>query len=400
VPIVVAVNKCDKPDAQPDRIRQELTSYDLLDEAWGGTTTIKNISATTGDGVDELMEHLSLESEMLELKANPAKKARGVIIESEISRGQGPVAWVLVQNGTLRVGEVFIAGKAYGRVRTMHNARGELLQEAGPSTPVVVTGFSEPADAGDMFVVLEDERVARAIASSRVARAKHKQGPAVRHVTLEDFHQHMLAGEMSELRIVIKADVQGSVDVLKTSLERQGNEEAQTKVVHVGVGGINESDVLLASASDAVIIGFHVTANAKVQKLAETEGVDIRTYRVIYEAIEDVRKALEGMLAPEERQVSTGHAEIRAIFRSSSAGNIAGCYVLDGNIERGARARLLRDDAIIADTKVGTLRREKDDARTVASGFECGIKLDNYEDIKEGDIIETYKIETVAKTLA
>lgn len=399
VPIVVAVNKCDKPDAQPDRIRQELTKYDLLDEAWGGSTQMRDISAINGDGVEDLMVLLGLESEMLELKANPKRSARGVVIESEISRGQGPVAWVLVQNGTLRIGDVFIAGKAYGRVRTMHNSRGESIEEAGPATPIVVTGFSEPADAGDVFAVLADERVAKGIAARRSDRAKSKQGPAVRHITLEDFHEHVLAGETSELRIVIKADVQGSVDVLKTSFERVGNEEVKTKVVHIGVGGINESDVLLASASDAVIIGFHVTANPKVQKLAESEGVDIHTYRVIYEAIEDVRKALEGMLAPEEKQVATGHAEIRSIFRSSSFGNIAGCYVLDGTIERGAFARLLRDDKILVETKIGTLRRIKDDAKSVATGFECGIKLDKYEDIKEGDIIETYRVDSIAKTL-
>jgi len=400
VPIVVAVNKCDKPDAQPDRIRQELTQFELVDEAWGGTTTIKDISAINGEGITELMEVLGLESELLELKANPKKRARGVIVESEISRGQGPVAWVLVQNGTLRVGDAFLAGTTYGRVRTMHNSRGESIQEAPPATPVVVTGFSGPPDAGDVFAVLEEERLAKDIAESRADRAKSKQGPAVRHITLEDFHEHVLAGDTSELRIVIKADVQGSVDVLRSSFERVGNQEVMTKVVHVGVGGINESDVLLASASDAVIIGFHVSANPKVQKLAESEGVDIRTYRVIYEAIEDVRKALEGMLAPEEKQVSTGHAEIRTIFRSSSFGNIAGCYVLDGNIDRGANARLLRDDKILVESKIGTLRRIKDDAKTVATGFECGIKLDNYEDIKEGDIIETYRIDSIAKTLS
>jgi translation initiation factor IF-2 len=399
VPIVVAVNKCDKPNAQPDRIRQELTQHELMEESWGGTTQIKDISAINGDGVTELLELLELESEMLELKANPNKAARGVVVESEISRGQGPVAWVLVQNGTLRVGDVFLAGTTYGRVRTMHNSRGESVEEAGPATPVVVTGFSDPPDAGDVFTVLAEERMARDIAESRSDRQKSKQGPAARHVTLEDFHEHVLAGDTSELRIVIKADVQGSVDVLKSSFERVGNQEVQTKVVHVGVGGINESDVLLASASDAVIIGFHVAANPKAQKLAESEGVDIHTYRVIYEAIEDVRKALEGMLKPEEKQVSTGHAEIRTIFRSSSFGNIAGCYVLDGNIDRGSMARLIRDDKILVESKIGTLRRIKDDARTVATGFECGIKLDKYEDIKEGDIIETYRIDTIAKTL-
>jgi len=398
VPIVVAVNKCDKPNAQPERIRQELTQHELVDEQWGGKTIIKDISALTGDGVSELMELLVLEAEMLELKANPNKKARGTIVESEISRGLGPVAWVLVQTGTLRIGDVFLAGDCYGRVRSMQNARGEDVEEAGPSTPVVVTGFSGPPDAGDTFVVLEEERVARTIAEKRAELAKQRSQRRP-HVTLEDFHDLMMAGEKKELNVVIKADVQGSVDVLETSFQKIGNEEVKVTVVHSGVGGVNESDVLLASASDAVVIGFHVTANARVQKLAEEEGVEIRTYRVIYEAIDAVRSALEGMLAPESREVVIGHVEIRQIFRSSAVGNIAGCYVLDGEVSRGSLVRITRDDVIIYDGKIATLRREKDDAKTVQSGFECGIRLERFDDIKEGDIIEVYKLEEVAKTL-
>lgn len=400
VPIVVAVNKIDKPDAQPDRIRQELTRFELLDEAWGGKTIIRNISAKTGDGIEELLELLSLQAELLELKANPDRRARGVIIESEISRGQGPVAWVLVQKGTLRVGDVFLAGETFGRVRSIHNSRGESITEAGPATPVVVTGFSAPPDAGDPFAAVEDERAARAIAEKRTDLAKQKQGRAVRRVTLEDFHEQMMAGEKNVLNVLVKADVQGSVDVLESSLVKVGNQEVEVKLVHTGVGGINESDVLLASASDAVIIGFHVGASPRAQKLAEQEGVDIRTYRVIYEAIEDVRLALEGMLTPESKEVVTGHVEIRQVFRSSSFGNIAGCYVLDGEVQRGSLARLMRDDTIVYEGRVATLRREKDDARTVSTGYECGIKLDSYEDIKPGDIIETYRVESVAKTLA
>ncbi|MCL4692251.1 MAG: translation initiation factor IF-2 [Candidatus Hydrogenedentes bacterium] len=400
VPIVVAINKIDKPDAQPDRIRQELTRFDLVDEAWGGKTIIRNISAKTGDGIEELLELLGLQAELLELKANPDRRARGLIIESEISRGQGPVAWVLVQKGTLRVGDIFLAGETFGRVRSIHNSRGESVTEAGPATPVVVTGFSAPPDAGDHFAAVEDERAARAIAEKRADLAKQKQGRAVRRVTLEDFHEQMMAGEKNVLNVLVKADVQGSVDVLESSLVKVGNQEVEVKLVHTGVGGINESDVLLASASDAVIIGFHVGASPRAQKLAEQEGVDIRTYRVIYEAIEDVRLALEGMLAPESKEVITGHVEIRQVFRSSSFGNIAGCYVLDGEVQRGGLARLLRDDTIVYAGKIATLRREKDDARTVSSGYECGIKLDSYEDIKPGDIIETYRVESVAKTLA
>ena len=400
VPIVVAINKCDKPDAQPDRIRQELTQYNLVDEQWGGKTIIKNISAKTKQGVDELMELLLLEAELLELKANPTKRAQGVIVESEITRGMGPVAWVLVQNGTLRVGDFFLAGETHGRVRTLQNSRGEHVQEAGPATPVVVTGFSEPPEAGTTFNVVSDERVARAIAERRTELSKQRLGPAAKHITLEDFHAQLMAGEKNELRVVLKADVQGSVDVLSTSLAKLGNEEVRVDLVHGGVGGVNESDVLLASASDAVIIGFHVTANAKVKKLAEQEGVDIRTYRVIYEAIADVKAALEGMLAPESKETVTGHVEIRQIFRSSTFGNIAGCSVLDGEVVRGSQVRLTRDDQIIYTGRIGTLRRGKEDVRSVTAGLECGIKLENYEDIKEGDVIEAYKIEQVAKALA
>ncbi|NUM54332.1 MAG: translation initiation factor IF-2 [Candidatus Hydrogenedentes bacterium] len=399
VPIVVAVNKIDKPDAQPDRIRQELIKYELTDEAWGGKTIMKDISAKQGVGVDDLLELLVLQAEMLELKANPNKKARGTIIESEISRGQGPVAWVLVQSGTLRVGDVFLAGESYGRVRSIHTARGQNVLEAGPSTPVVVTGFSTPPNAGDAFIAVADERTARAIAEKRADYARRKQGAGAKRITLEDFAEQMMAGEKNVLNVVLKADVQGSVDVFESSLAKIGSSEVQVKVVHSGVGAINESDVMLASASDAVIIGFHVAASPKAQKLAEQHGVDIRTYRIIYEAIEEVRLALEGMLAPESKEVVTGHVEIRQVFRSSALGNIAGCYVLDGEIARTSLVRLTRDGVVVHEGKLGSLKRMKDDARSVAAGFECGIKLDNYEDIKPGDVIEAYRVEAVKRTL-
>ena len=401
VPIVVAINKIDKADATPDRVRQELTQYELLDEQWGGKTIMRNISARNRTGIDELLEMLALESQMLELKANPKKRARGSVIESELSRGYGAVAWVLVQNGTLRVGDVFLCGETYGRVRLMQNSKGESIQEAPPSTPVLVTGFSATAEAGDKFIVVEEERVARAVAEKRANLNKQKRGgSAAKRMTLEDFHAHMLAGTQKTLNVIIKADVQGSVDVFNTTIAKIGNEEVSVAVVHSGVGGINESDVMLASASNAVIIGFHVTASAKIQKLAENEGVEIRTYRVIYEAMEDVRKALEGMLTPESKETVTGHAEIRQVFSSSAIGNIAGCAVTDGDIERNALCRLLRDGKIIFDnTRISTLRRGKDDAKSVATGFECGIKIDRYEDIKVGDIIETYKVESVGRTL-
>lgn len=400
VPIVVAINKIDKPNAQPERIRQELTQYNLVPEEWGGKTIMKNISAKNGEGVDELMELLSIEAEMLDLKANPDKRARGVVIESEISRGQGPVAWILVQGGTLRAGDIFLAGECSGRVRSMFNARNEAISESGPATPVVVTGFSAPPAAGDKFIVVADERVARAIAEKRAQQNKMKQAQKIRHVTLEDFHGALLAGEKNELNIILKADVQGSVDVLRSSLAKIGNEEVKVNIVHSGVGGVNESDVLLASASDAVIIGFHVTAAPKVLKLAEQEGVDIRTYRIIYEAIEAIRGALEGMLTPDSRQVIVGHVEIRQVFRSSALGNIAGSHVLDGEVQRNAPVRISRDGVIVYEGKVTSLRREKDDVRSVSQGFECGIKLERYEDIKAGDVIEVYRVEEVAKTLA
>ena len=400
VPIVVAVNKCDKPDAQPDKIRQELTRYDLVDEAWGGNTIIRNISAKQGDGVTDLMEMLVLESDLLELKANPNKRAQGVVIESEISRGQGPVAWVLIQEGTLRPGDVFLAGETYGRVRTMIDSHNKQVDEAGPSTPVVVTGFERPADAGDHFIQVAEERIAREIAEKRQEISRQKQGAAQRKITLEDLQARLASGEKRELNVVLKADVQGTVDALSSSLLKLGNEEVQLQLVHTGVGGVNESDVLLASASEAVIIGFHVTANQRAVKLAEQEGVDIRTYRVIYEAIDDVRKAMEGLLEPDMREVVTGHAEIRQVFRASGLGNIAGCYVTDGEITRNSHARIVRDGIVIREGRIGSLKRLKDDARTVSSGYECGIKFDNYEDIRVGDIIETYRQEAVAKTLA
>lgn len=399
VPIVVAINKIDKPNAQPDRVRQELTRYDLTDEKWGGKTIVKEISALTGQGVDELMELLVLETELLELKANPKKRARGAIVESEITRGMGPAAWVLVRNGTLRLGDSFLAGHTYGRVRTMHNAAGQALAEAGPSTPVVVTGFSAPPNAGDLFVAVEDERTARAVAEKRAELDKKRTGPAAKHVTLEDFHNRLLAGEKPELNIVLKADVQGSVDVLQTRLSKLGNEDVRCRIVHAGVGGINESDVLLASASDAVIIGFQVSASPKVEKLAQSEGVAIRTFEIIYELIENVRMALEGLLAPEQREVVTGHVEIRKIFRSSALGNIAGCFVLDGEVRRDSLARVKRGNDVVYEGRLASLRRERDDVASVQAGFECGIKLDNFEAIQEGDIIEAYRMESVAKSL-
>lgn len=400
VPIVVAVNKCDKPGAEPDRVRQELIQYQLVDENWGGDTVIRNISAQTGDGIPELLDMLVLVSEMKELKANPNKRARGAIIESELSVGQGVTAWMLVQTGTLRVGDSFICGHTYGRVRTMVDSRGESVTEAGPSKPVMITGFNEMPGAGDAFVCVVDERAARTVSDKRASLSKQKRAVSSRHMTLEDFHARMMGQDLKTLNIIVKADAQGSVDVLQSSFLKLGNEEVSISIVHSGVGGVNESDVVLASASDAVIIGFHVTAAPKIQKLAENEGVEIRTYRVIYEAIDEVKNALEGMLTPEKKEVITGHAEIREVFRSSALGNIAGCSQLDGESTRNSLARLTRDDVVVYEGKIESLRREKDDVKSVSTGYECGIKLENYNDIQAGDVIETYKIESIAKTLA
>ncbi len=399
VPIVVAINKCDKPEAQPDRVRQELTQYGLLTEEWGGNTQMQNISCVTREGIPELLELLGLESEMLELRANPKRSARGAVIESELTKGMGPTAWVLVQNGTLRVGDPFLCGTTYGRVRTMYTPNGKQVEEAGPSTPVLVTGLTETANAGDAFFAIKEERVARSIAEKRASIAKLKQGPAAKHMTLEDFHARMSGAEQKVLNVIVKADVQGSVDVLNSSLIKLGNEEVSLMIVHSGVGGVNESDVMLASASDAVIIGFHITPNPKIKKLAEQEGVEIRTYGVIYEMLDEIRSALEGMLTPDKKETITGHAEIRRVFRSSNVGNIAGCYQLDGETERGSLARLIRDDVVIHESKIASVRREKDEVKSVATGYECGIRLDKFDDVQVGDIIECFKVENVAKTL-
>ena len=399
VPIVVAINKIDKPGAQPDRVRQELSQHNLLAEEWGGNVIMKEISAKTKEGIEDFLELLALQAESMELKSNPEKRARGAVVESEMTVGQGPVAWVLVQGGTLKQGDSFLCGETFGRVRTLTSSQGKQIESAGPSVPVLVTGFHEPPQAGDLFVAVEEERAARSVAEQRASVRRQREGGGGRKVTLEDFHLLMSQREQKILNIILKADVQGSVDALRASLQKLGNEEVGVNVVHGGVGGVNESDVLLASASEAVIIGFHVTAAARIKKLAEQEGVEIRTYRIIYEAIDEIQKALEGMLAPEERQVVSGHAEIRAVFRSSALGNIAGCYVTDGEVQRSSLARLVRNDVVIFEGKLGSLKRNKDDAKSVASGYECGIKIDGYDDIREGDIIEAYHIQKVAKTL-
>jgi len=399
VPIIVAINKCDKPDAQPDRVRQELTRYGLVDEKWGGNTTMVNISAKTGQGVDDLLDLLLLHAGLLELKANPKKAARGTVIEAEIARGLGPVAWVLVQKGTLRVGDVYVAGKTYGRVRSLYNSRHEMVEAATPGTPVLISGFNEPPEAGDSFIVVADERLARTVAEKRAERERMMSTEPSRHMTLEDFHARMSGQERKVLNLIIKADVQGSVDVLESSFKKFDTAEVMVNIVHAAVGDINESDILLADVSDAVIVGFNVTANPRASKLAEQRGVEIRFYPTIYEALDEVKKALEGLLTPEQKEVVLGHAEVRKVFRSSSLGNIAGCFQLDGETERGARVRVIRNGVVIHDGRIASIRREKDDVRNVQAGYECGIKIEKFDDIEEGDILECYKTETVARVL-
>ncbi|HOL20773.1 MAG TPA: translation initiation factor IF-2 [Candidatus Hydrogenedens sp.] len=399
VPIIVAINKCDKPDAQPDRVRQELVAYDLIDEAWGGKTIMKNISAKTGEGVNELLELIILQSQIMDLKANPNKKARGTVIEAEISRGFGPVAWVLIQKGTLRVGDICLVGNTWGKVRTMFNSAGDVIKEAGPSTPVLISGLEELPEAGDTLIVVEDDKKAKLIAEKRAEIKKLQKGEQAKVISLEDFHALVESGEQKKLHILIKADVQGSADVLKSSLSGLGNEEVGVEIIHYSVGEVNESDVLLAQVSKAIIIGFRIGTNSRAQKLAEETGVEIRKYEVIYDVIEDVRKALSGLLKPIINEIIMGHAEIRKVFHSSTFGNIAGCFQLDGTTVRGSLARVIREGNVICEDRINSLKRNKDDVREVSAGFECGIKLEKFEDIKEGDIIETYRLEEVKPSL-
>ncbi len=399
VPIIVAINKCDKPDAQPDRVRQQLANYGLIDEAWGGNTIMKNISARTGEGVAELLELIILQSQIMDLKANPNKKARGTVIEAEMSKHLGPVAWVLVQNGTLKTGDIVLVGDTWGKVRSIYNSNEEIIKEAPPSTPVLITGLEDLPEAGDKLIVIDDERKAKVISEKRKELKKLRSKESVKPVTLEDLQSLISGGEVKKLPILIKADVQGSADVLQSSLSGLGNEEVSVNIVRAGVGEITESDVLLAQVTNAVIIGFNVNTHPRAQKMAEEVGVEIRNYNVIYDVIEDVRKALAGLLKPFTKEVILGHAEIRKVFKSSSIGNIAGCFQLDGVTIRGALARVIRNGQVICEDKIASLKRLKDDVREVSAGYECGIKLEKFEDIQEGDIIETYKLEEVQPSL-
>ena len=395
VPIIVAINKMDKPGANPERVMQQMTEYGLVAESWGGDTIMVPVSAVKKTGISDLLEMILLVAEVQDLKANPNRPAVGTIVEAELDKGKGPVATVLVQNGTLRVGDSILAGTAYGKVRAMTNDRGEKVKKAGPATPVEVIGLSDVPQAGDILAVL-DEKAARSIAEKRLAKTKAEAVAQAQKVTLEDLFQQIQAGEIKDLNLLVKADVQGSIEALRQSLENLKNKEVRVIIVHSGVGAINESDVMLASASNALIIGFNVRPDANARKAAEAEKVDIRTYRVIYDAINDVEAAMTGMLAPEFREVLQGRVEIRQVFNIPK-GVVAGSYVQEGKITSTSQVRLLRNGVVVYEGKLESLRRFKDDVKEVAAGYECGITLEKYRDIKEGDIVEAFVMEQIPR---
>lgn len=395
VPLVVAINKIDLPEANPDRVRTELTEHGVVSEQWGGDTIMVPVSARTGEGLEQLLEAILLQADVMELRANPDRSASGTIIEAQLDRGRGPVATVLVNRGTLHVGDVFLSGSVYGRVRALINDRGERVKEVGPSMPVEVLGFNELPEAGDDFVIMDDDRQAKSIADARATRTRASNDPGLRGVSLDEFYQRLKDEAMRDLNLVIKADVHGSAEALAQSVTKLSNEEARVRVLHTGVGSVTESDVMLAQASGAIIIGFGVGIESKARQLAERERVDIRQYRIIYEALDDVKQALAGMLTPKFQELFLGRAEVREVFRVPKVGAVAGCYVTDGKILRSGQVRILRDGAVIHEGRIASLKRFKDDVREVASGYECGIGLERFNDIKVGDIVEVYTQEEV-----
>ena len=390
VSIIVAINKIDKPTANPDKVKQELTEYGLVPEEWGGDVICVPVSAKTGENIDTLLEMINLVAEVQELKANPNRMATGTVIEARLDKGRGPVATMLVQNGTLHTGDVIIAGAALGRVRVMLDDRGNRIQAAGPSMPVEITGLAEVPAAGDTFHAVEDERLAKELVEQRKQEAKEEQFSAYRKVTLDNLFSQISEGEMKELPIIVKADVQGSVEAVKQSLEKISNEEVRVKVIHGAVGAVSESDVMLANASNAIIVGFNVRPDPVAKEMAEREDVEIRLYRIIYDAINEITDAMKGMLAPKSRDVDLGRAEVRQVYKISSVGTVAGCYVLDGKLARNAKIRVVRDGIVVAEDEMSSLKRFKDDAKEVAKGYECGVTLEKFADIKEGDIFEAY----------
>jgi translation initiation factor IF-2 len=398
VPIIVAVNKIDKPGADPDRVKRELSNLGLVPEEWGGPTIFVHTSAKRGDGIAQLLEMTALQAEVLELRADPNRSARGIIVEGRLDRGRGPVATALVQAGTLRDGDAVVVGSHSGRVRAMFNDRGKKVTKAGPSDPVEILGLSGVPQAGDTFLVVADERKARQIATVRSERDRLK-GKGAARVTLEDLHKQIQAGEVKELRLILKADVQGSVEALTESLERLSTDEVRLKVIHGSVGAVNESDVMLASASNAIVLGFNVRADAKATSQAQAAGVDLRSYNVIYDAINDVKAALSGMLAPEIRETILGRAQVRQLFPISKVGTIYGSAVTEGKMVRGVRVRVKRGDTIIGESTVSSLKRFKDDVREVLQGLECGIGFEGVRGVQPGDLIEAFTTEEVARTL-
>ena len=393
VKLIVAINKMDKPTANPERVKEQLTKYEIVPEDWGGETACIPVSAATGAGIQDLLERIVLEAEVMELKANPNRRAKGAVVEARLDKGQGTIATLLVQNGTLHKGDCLIAGTAVGRVRTMRNDKGVEIEYAGPSTPVEITGLTEVPTAGDIFEAVEDERLARELADKRTTEAKEKQFAAYTKVTLDNLFDQMAQNDMKELPIVVKADVQGSAEAVKQSLEKLSNDEVRVRVIHAGVGAISKSDVSLADASNAIIIGFNVRPDAVAKAEAEQAGVEMRMYRVIYDAINDVSDAMKGMLAPKVREVALGEAQVRQVYKISSVGTVSGCRVTSGKITRDAQLRLVRDGIVICEDAIASLKRFKDDAKEVAEGYECGITLQKFSDVKEGDVFECFKLE-------
>ena len=397
IPIIVAINKMDKPGANPDRIMQQLTEYELVPEEWGGDTIICKISAKTGEGVDNLLDMMVLTAEMRELKANPNRSAKGAVIEARLEKGRGPVATLLVQNGTLHQGDILIAGTAVGRVRAMTDFRGKKLKSAGPSVPVEIIGMSEVPEAGDDFYVVEDERMARELAEQRKQEKKDAMSRPVQKVSLDDLFSQIKEGEMKTLNIVVKADVQGSAEAVKISLEKLSNEEVNVRVIHCAVGAINESDVMLASTSNAIIVGFNVRPDAQAKAAAARDKVDMRMYRVIYECIEEIESAMKGMLAPKFKEVELGRVEVRQVYKITNVGIVAGSYVLEGKVTRNAQLRLVRDGIVIHEGEIASLQRFKDSVKEVAAGYECGITLEKFSDLKVGDILECFEMQEIER---
>ena len=395
IPIIVAINKMDKPDANPERIKQQLTEYGLVAEDWGGDTIVCPISAKTGMGIDNLLEMVALTAEVAELKANPNRAASGAVVEARLDKGRGPIATLLVQNGTLHQGDIIIAGTAVGRVRAMMSDKGQKLTTAGPSVPVEITGLGEVPEAGAHFNAVADERLARELVEQRKEEEKRKANAPITKVSLEDLFSQIQAGEMKNLNIIVKADVMGSVEAVKASLEKISNDEVRVRVIHGAVGAINESDVMLAATSNAIIVGFNVRPDAAARDSAARNHVDMRMYRVIYDAIDEIEAAMKGMLAPKFREAIIGHAEIRQTYKVSSVGTVAGCYVTDGKIQRACDVRIVRDGIVVHEGHLASLQRFKDSVKEVAQGYECGLSFEKYNDIKVGDIVEAYVMEQI-----